>query len=319
VRVLYITNMYPSKEHSYNGIHVKEQIDCIVNRYKIEHEIYFINGLQSKWNYAKSIFSINKKLAESNYDLIHIHFGLSGLFSIINPFIKIPIVLTIHGSDINSNKKWGMLPRITKMVIPRVQRLIILNDKMADLLIKYKEKLAKIPCGINIDQFAVERTNIGKSFVIGFPGDKLRPVKNYPFFKTIIKEFSKNRQNIEEVEFHNLSRKEVAANLSKLDCLLMTSHSEGSPQIIKEAMACGIPIVTANVGDVGFILKDVEHCFVIDSYNAQSYVEALIHISKLTPMNQKTNGKERLKLLGLDQDSVCLNVYNLYKDVLKLN
>ncbi|MES2266922.1 MAG: glycosyltransferase family 4 protein [Bacteroidota bacterium] len=315
MKVLYVTNMYPTASYTYNGIHVKEQIDYLTTNYPIDKEIYFIDGGRSKVNYFKSMFTANRLIKKNNYDLVHVHFGLSGLFLLVNPFIKTPVVLTIHGSDINSSKNLGLMKLVTKMVIPLVNRVIILNDKMITKLAAHRKKLVKIPCGINIGQFELERNNHGKQFVIGFPGNKSREVKNYPLFEKIVDGVAARGVQVETVEFHNLTREEVALNLSRLDCLLMTSHSEGSPQIIKEAMASGIPIVSANVGDVELVISDVDNCTVIDSYNPDDYVEAIMKLTTITPEKRITNGKQKLSLLGLDQPSVCSKVYELYKSL----
>lgn len=308
--------MYPSAAHTYNGIHVKEQIDHLLKHYPIDHQLYFINGFSSKINYFKSIFIANKLIAKKKFDLVHIHFGLSGLFVLFNPFINIPVILTIHGSDINSTKLMGLMKRITKRVAKRAKKIIILNEKMERLLLPYKERTVIIPCGINIDQFALNRNNKKKCFLVGFPGDKQRPVKNYILFEKIIDQLKIKGHEIEIIEFHNLSRAEVAEQLSRLDCLLMTSHSEGSPQIIKEAMVCNVPIVSSNVGDVGFVLDDVKNCYVIDSFGVEDYVEKLILLINTDQNSRITNGREKIRKLGLDQDAVCSKIFDLYESVI---
>src|SRR5690606_8902967 len=108
----------------------------------------------------------------------------------------------------------------------------------------------------------------------------------------------------------------MAYNLSKLDCLLMTSHSEGSPQIIKEAMVCGVPIVSTKVGDVEILLKGLENCYVIDSFEPAVFVEKIIEILKLPPEDRRTSGKERIMELELNQESVCSKIYILYNNML---
>ncbi|WP_377145206.1 glycosyltransferase family 4 protein [Mucilaginibacter lutimaris] len=309
--------MYPSASYTYNGIHVKEQIDYLTKNYPLEKDIYFIDGGHSKINYFKSIFRANHLIKKTDYDVVHVHFGLSGLFLLVNPFLKTPVVLTIHGSDINSPKHFGLMRLVTKMIIPLVDRVIILNDKMLSKLSSQREKLVKIPCGINIDQFDSERINDGKKFVIGFPGNKDREVKNYPLFREIVTSVAARGVQVETVEFHNMTRAEVALNLSRLDCLLMTSHSEGSPQIIKEAMAGGVPIISANVGDVELVISDVENCCVINTYDPGDYIDEIMKLTALEPQQRITNGKHKLSLLGFDQQSVCSKVYELYRSLAK--
>lgn len=311
--------MYPTKETPFDGVFIKEQVQYCRDKYNIVSKIFLIKRSGNKYiNYVKSIFQIRKILRNGNFDLIHVHFGLSGLFLFFKPIIKVPVVLTLHGCDVQSFKKRdGLLQKVGKMAAANADRIIILNDKMANILKMHQTKMVKIPCGINLEIFDQGRNNLNnKSFLIGFPSDRTREVKNYPLFKAITDTLKNKGYNIEIIEFINFSRKEMAWQLSKLDCLLMTSHSEGSPQIIKETMLCEVPIVTTKVGDVEFLLKGVKNCFVIDSFKPEAFVEKIKEIMSLSPAERKTNGKEKIKNLELDQHSVCSNIYEVYKDLL---
>lgn len=318
MKILYVTNMYPTEERLYDGIFVKEQIDYYQKIYKPEYQIFVIDRFKTKLNYLKSIFSINRLIATESWDLIHVHFGLSGLFLLFNPFLKIPVIVTLHGSDIQSYKRKGLLQRISKMVAGRATKIIVLNQNMVNLMKFDQSKLAKIPCGINIEMFDKERKNLhNDNFLIGFPSDKGRPVKNYAFFKKIIDALIKKGFKIEILEFKNFTREQVVENLSRLDCLLMTSLSEGSPQIIKEAMASQIPVITTNVGDVNILLEGVENCYVVNSFSVDDFTEKIIQIINLAPDKRKTNGREKIRQLGFDQHSVCKKIFNLYDTVLR--
>ncbi|MCO4293681.1 glycosyltransferase family 4 protein [Solitalea sp. MAHUQ-68] len=317
MKILFITNMYPTKDHIYQGIHVKEQIEYLSQTQIFDHEIYIINGKASKLNYLKSIFQINKLICSKEIDILHIHFGLSGLFMLFNPFIKTPSVLTLHGSDIT---KPGLMQTITRIVARKVNRIIILNDKMRILLNTSLNNLYKIPCGINIDQFSLNRKNGATSdFIIGFPGDKNRPEKNYKLFKKIIIKLAEAHKNIKIIEFHNLTRAQVIEKLSTLDCLLMTSIREGSPQIIKEAMASGVPVISTNVGDVSNLLDSVEYCWVIDSFEPEQFTDKLAQLFLLRPEQRLTNGRSKIIDLKLDQASVTKRIYAIYENILSDN
>jgi teichuronic acid biosynthesis glycosyltransferase TuaC len=317
MKVFYITNMYPTDDFIYNGIHVKEQIDYLVAEYNIDYEIYFINGRKSKFNYIKSIFLINSLIKKEHFDLIHIHFGLSGLFLLFNPFIKIPVVLTLHGSDISPVTASALMKKITTLVVSRSNKVIILNDKTKEVLKKFEDRLLKIPCGINVKDFNSNRKNlINKSFTIGFPGDIKRIVKNYKLFNEIM-EFLRLEFDTRIVVFHNMTRPQLSEQLSKLDCLVMTSLSEGSPQMIKEALASNVPIISSKVGDVAELLAGVKNAYVIDSFDKEDYVLKIRKIISLPPKERRTNGIEKIKELELDQNSTVLKIFEVYKNLLK--
>lgn len=311
--------MYPSQDTPFDGVFIKEQIQYCHDNYNIDYELFVIDRSGNKYfNYVKSIFQIMKIVVKGDFNLIHVHFGLAGMFLLLKPFIKTPVVITFHGSDIISFKERdGLMQKVSKMAAYNADRIIILNDKMAKILKKYQFKAVKIPCGINTELFDLKRNNLNnKSFLIGFPSSRKREVKNYPLFKAITDTLKQRKHSIEIVEFTNFTREEVALNLSKLDCLLMTSHSEGSPQIIKEAMVCGVPIVTTKVGDVEFLLQGVQNCFVIDSFKPEPFVEKISQILNLLPTERKTNGKEKIAELELNQEAVCTKIYKVYESIL---
>ena len=70
-------------------------------------EVFYdmIRGNKGKWEYVRSVFSIYKKTKKNNYDIIHVHYGISGLF-LLNPLQKlsVPVILTLHGGDILSEQ-----------------------------------------------------------------------------------------------------------------------------------------------------------------------------------------------------------------------
>lgn len=319
MKIFYVTNMYPSLDTPFDGVFIKEQIQYCHDNYNIEYELFVIDRSGNKYfNYVKSIFQIMKIIVKGDFNLIHVHFGLAGMFLFFKPLIKPPVIITFHGSDIIPYKKRkGLIHKISKMAAKKADRIIFLNDKMANILKKYQFKAVKIPCGINTEFFDLKQNNLNnKSFLIGFPSSRKREVKNYPLFKAITDTLKQRKHSIEIVEFTNFTREEVARNLSKLDCLLMTSHSEGSPQIIKEALLVGVPIVSTRVGDVENLLMGLKNCYVIDSFEPAPFVEKVIEILKLSPRERTTRGKERIMELELDQETVCSKVYGLYESML---
>jgi len=48
--------------------------------------------------------------------------------------------------------------------------------------------------------------------------------------------------------------------LNASNVLLLTSLHEGSPTVVKEALACGLPVVSVDVGDVAERIEGIEGC-----------------------------------------------------------
>lgn len=312
MRVLYITNMYPgaNKSFKYQGVFVKEQIDSIVKNFPVKHDLYLIKGFDSKVNYLTSVIHIARLLILKTYDIIHIHFGLSALFLFFIPFYpKRKIILTLHGTDIQPEGNNYLTIKITRQLIKRVGTVIALNEKMVNEVKNYNPNVVLLPCGVDTDLFSGQRKAYDENLIL-FPGDPKRPVKNYPLFRKVIEILrEKYKLNVQPAILHNLTREEVKNMLLKGGCLLMTSLSEGSPQIIKESMATNLKIVTTNVGDVSFLLHGLNNATVVNSFDSEKIAKAVHDILNKTDNNEL---RDRLMKLGYDNRAIASRVMQLY-------
>lgn len=287
-KVLYVTNMYPAPSHPVDGIFIQEQINDVSNLVTMEPDVFLIDAVyKGKWEYLKSLIQIPRKIKSGNYNLVHIHYGLSGLFLLIfRP--KTNVFLTLHGSDIQKREKNSWQVWLTKKILSKVDRIFVQNQVMKELVLPYNQQVEILTCGINSDFFKpvnVNQNNTNSKLVI-FPSSPKREVKNFPLFSAVIKHAKKKSDyKIEYQCIENLNREEVRLLLSKADCLLMTSKTEGSPQVIKEALSCNLPVVSVPVGDVAEIVDGLPNCSVANSHNADELANLLISALKCKPDN----------------------------------
>jgi glycosyltransferase involved in cell wall biosynthesis len=133
------------------------------------------------------------------------------------------------------------------------------------------------------------------------------PIKNYPLAKAAIDHL----KDVELVEFIGYTRQESVLLYNAVDAVIMTSFTEGSPQFIKEALACNTPIVSVNVGDVATLINGVDNCQLC-SYDAISLSNALDDILK---NNRRTYGHEQIVKLELDNNTIIHKIKNVYDQV----
>ena len=119
--------------------------------------------------------------------------------------------------------------------------------------------------------------------------------------------------SIKLIELKGYNRDQVNTLMYNCDALLMTSKSEGSPQVIKEAMACGCPIVSVDVGDVAERTSGVEGCYVVPSRDPKDIAQALL---QAIAYEGKTNGRERIIEMGLSNEQVAEQLLHIYKQLL---
>jgi teichuronic acid biosynthesis glycosyltransferase TuaC len=104
---------------------------------------------------------------------------------------------------------------------------------------------------------------------------------------------------------------------SAADLLLLTSFHEGSPNVIKEAMACNCPIVSTNVGDVPEVIGKTEGCF-LASFDPIDVAEKMRFALEFAQTKGRTNGRQRIIELGLDSETVSAKIIEVYNKVLNI-
>ena len=117
----------------------------------------------------------------------------------------------------------------------------------------------------------------------------------------------------ELIELKGYSRSEINRLMCAANSMLMTSKTEGSPQVIKEAMACGCPIVSVDVGDVAERVEGVEGCYVISSREPKDLAEAL---KKVLKFDGRTHGRERIIEQGLTNEQVARRIIEIYEGII---
>ena len=258
--------------------------------------------------YLRQFPALMRTIRTFRPDLIHAHYGLCGLLA--NYQRKVPVVTTYHGSDINDPKVFTL----SKKAIRRSRFNIFVSQKNVDIA-KPKKEYALIPCGINLEDYplidkADARRIMGldpsKKYVL-FAGAFDNQVKNAPLAKEAVSFVSDSTL----LELNGYSRSQVATLMQAVDAFLLTSFTEGSPQVIKEAMACGCPIVSVDVGDVTERVSGINGCFVTES-DAEALADAL---RKAFAFVGRTRGREAIVRDGLTNTQVAAKLIDIYNSI----
>jgi len=152
MKVLHITNLFPTEDNVSYGIFVKEQIDSL-QALGIDSEIIFINAARNgKFEYFKKILEIKER--SKNFDIIHCHHTYSAFFTLFLARVKKPVVtsfLTQSGRD-GKSKRFYHLKRYMYRYGQNHSRCYIIKDgSQTDLI--YKDKEVCMPNGVDLDFF----------------------------------------------------------------------------------------------------------------------------------------------------------------------
>lgn len=324
MKVLLVTNMYPTDRRPNYGVFVKEQMEAVCSCFPdVDYDLYYINTDHGNLAYLKSISEINRKIDSGQYDLVHVHYGLSGLF-LLFPYlrrVKVPVVATLHGGDIQPEQGKTVQVWLTHHILRHVSVAISLNERMTEIAARYCPSVVKIPCSVNTKVFTPPSFRVPpvqkKELTIVFPSDRSRVVKNYPLFEEVVRNYTRCYGTpVNIVELKDMTRDQIAETMRTADLMLMTSISEGSPQVVKEAMACNMPVVSTNVGDVEMLLDGVENA----CWATKSEVNELTDCVRRVICGEikGKSPRNRLMELQLDNDSIATKIYNVYNNLMQL-
>lgn len=323
MKVLHVVCEYPSEQRPFANPFIKGQVDSLKEK-GIEITVFDIKSHKSRLNYFSSIHKIKKIIACNNFDLVHAHYSYAGLSTYFAKPV-IPFVLSLMGSDLlgvkdtNGNTKLRGKVDIgqANFISKRVDHLIVKSEEMKNKL-KSPVPASVIPNGINMELFypsdhldARKELNIKEDeFVILFLGKPQKIQKNFNLAKGAVEAFSKKYSSVKFMNPFGISIEEVVKYMNASNVLLVTSFYEGSPNVVKEAMACNLPVISTEVGDVQDVIKKTNNCFIV-KFSKEDIVEKLSIIYK---NRSRSNGVENIQ--HLTNELIANKIINLYEKLL---
>ena len=290
---------------------VKSQAQALIKEgIKVDFFLIKNNGV---FGYLKSIRELIHYSKSREYDIYHAHYSFSGYVACLAK--KKPLVVSLLGTDvIKSSLSRSILKIVSSMC--DWSGIIVKSDQMKNLL-KIKN-VQVVPNGVSFDTFHPINQKKARSIlnwnfeekIILFNGHKSNPIKNYALAEKAI---NLCKKNIKIVEMKNLDQEKLNLYYNACDVFLSTSLWEGSPNTIKEAMACNTNIISTNVGDVNYL-------FGKEKYNRICTFDPLeisTTITNALGVNKENNkGRERLIHLSLQGTDVAQKLIKLYHTIL---
>ncbi|SFB67222.1 Glycosyltransferase involved in cell wall bisynthesis [Halobiforma haloterrestris] len=264
---------------------------------------------RSATDYLRFFPEVRREVRRGDYDLVHAHYGLTAPMALAQR--KLPVVLTLWGTDLE-----GPGRPISKLCAPHCEEVIVMTEDMRRAL---GADCTVLPFGIDLELFSPESTSAARERVgwapdehhVLFPYSPERTVKNHPRAKRIaaaVDDRLERPVNFQVV--HGVDYESVPTYMNAADALLLTSHHEGSPMSVKEAMACNLPVVSTDVGDVRERLEGVEPSAV-----GTSDAELVRALEAVLERGERSNGREAAKRVS--QERVIdrlLSIYELTAD-----
>jgi teichuronic acid biosynthesis glycosyltransferase TuaC len=328
MRVLAVTNMYPTPRNPALGTFVGEQIEGLRN-IGLEVDILFADRQRKGIGaYVLLPTRLRARLKTFDADVVHVMYG-GVMADIVTRLVRDrPTVVSFHGSDLLGEELAGRARRIISsygvwsswMSARRATGLVVVGKRLQDALPDDidRSKVRIIPCGINTTHFRPLDQTVCREQV-NWRGDDLHvlfnsngddPVKRPVLARAAVESLNRLGIPAQMRELRRVPHAEVPLWLNASDVLLLTSRHEGSPTIVKEALACNVPVVSVDVGDVGERIQGIEGCYI-----ASADPDDLAATLQLVHARCRRRVNARLKIEELSSERMAWRLRAFYEEL----
>jgi glycosyltransferase involved in cell wall biosynthesis len=272
--VLVVTNMWPDDDWPVYGIFVRRQVDAL-RAVGIACDVLYIRGYRSKLAYVLSaaLFFWWNLRPPTRYRIVHVHAGETALVSRL--FVRRPMVVTFHGDDVMGDRRddgsISRASRVRAFVIRAYSVLFRATIAQSQEMHNRLPALARsrnrvIPCGIDPAEFApIGRSEArsaigyeGPEHLVLFAATKPDIPRKRRWLAEAAVEHAFERVGPVELRVSGLTPPErMPLLMNAADCLLHTASFEGSPNVVREALMCDLPVVATPSGDLENLLEGV--------------------------------------------------------------
>lgn len=322
MRVLMVTHQLPSAGSPGTMAPVARQIESL-RALGVDVDVVELTG-RRKLKYLQALPALWSRVGRA--DLVHAHFGYCGWLARLQ--LTKPLVVSFMGDDLlGTPDETGRLSRLSQCVVQldrwfahTVDGVIVKSAEMAHVLAARPVHI--IPNGVDLDRFtpihrSTARMALGWDLhkpIVLFPSDPDNPRKGFALARQAVDVAQVTLgKKIDLVPLWGVAPEQVSFYMNACDALIMTSFVEGSPNVVKEALACNLPVVSVRVGDVPELVADVRQSAVHDR-DPQVLGASL---ANMLITGERSNGQATIVRRGLDLPSVAHSIVAVYDDVLK--
>ncbi|MCI0394007.1 MAG: glycosyltransferase [Chloroflexi bacterium] len=321
MRVLVISSQWPTPEAPEKVPFIVQQVEYL-RRAGVEISVFAFRGYMNPAHYGRAWRRLRREYELSQFDLVHAQFGQSGLLALPR---RRPLVVTFRGSDlqgiVGANGRYtlaGVANRlVSRFIAYCADERIIVADHLQPYL-PAGRRAHVIPGGVDLELFRPlpqpeARRQLGlpedKRLVL-FAADPGRAVKRFHLAEQAIS-LLPAQLDAALITTAAVPHHLMPVYMNACDALVLTSQHEGSPNVVKEALACNLPVVAVDVGDVRQRLEGLPGCVVCASDEPETIAAALTEVLR---SRGRTPGRERV--LALDERLVAQKIIAIYEAAL---
>ena len=293
-----------------------------LRRAGVDIDVFAFRGARNPFNYLRAWYRVQKKLRRQRYDLVHAQWGQSAPVALPT---RLPLVVTFRGGEgegiVGDRGQYTMSGRalrfVSRFVADRADELVLVSSHMRQYVPARPVHL--IPSGLDFSRLVLlsreeARRRLGlpadKRFVL-FVGNPAEARKRFPLAMDVVTRLNPDLR-AEILVAWGVMHDQIPLYMNAADALLFVSMYEGSPNAVKEALACNLPVVSVDVGDVALRLAAVPGCVVVPDADPDRLVAALDVVLR---KGGRING--RSAVLDLDERLLAQRMVEIYRGALR--
>ena len=288
-------------------IFVRRQIASLAD-IGVNVRTFFVRSRTSPVAIAKDWSNVRREICQFRPHLVHAHYGtVTSLLCAVAA--RVPLVITFRGNDLGDDPDVSLLQSRLGQVLSQVsclkaKRIICVSNRLRERLWWRRSRAVVIPTGVDLNVFRPQPKEQARALlgwergerIVIFDEGRAPQRKGSKFLQSAIRVAEQTVGPIRLVILDRSVPPElVPCYLCASDCLALASVFEGSPNIVKEALACNVPVVATDVGDVSERLNEVSPSRVVKR-DVVAFANAL---AEVLLDGRRSNGRDRVEVCSL--------------------
>jgi teichuronic acid biosynthesis glycosyltransferase TuaC len=298
VRVLVVTNLYPTDRRPALGPFVRDQVEALRAFGDIDVELHSFDPPGGIRPYLREALTLARSHRGSHYDVVHSHYGLTGFCALALRGTRSRVV-TFHGDDLRLSKVAPISRLVARLSdLPATVSAGLARSEAAGLGGPgTRRRVAVLPCGIDLERLRPmprreAREQLGldpDGRYLLFPADPARPEKRVELARQLVPD------GVELIHYDNTPPERVPLYINAANAVLVTSEREGFGLAPLEALACDVPVLATDVGIAPLALGGIAGTLCAP-FQRDSWLRALApHLDHADP---RIEGRSRAALFG---------------------
>jgi glycosyltransferase involved in cell wall biosynthesis len=273
---LRVLAVIPGDEAGPSMIHAKRQVASLRD-HGVDARTFYLAERMSPLGVLRELLRLRRRIRDDVPDVVHAQYGTVTAF-VCALAASGPLLVTYRGSDLNPVRGY---PRariavghlLSQLAALRASRILCVSEELRSRLWWRRDVAVALPTGVDLRIFApagmaVSRRELGwdpERRMVLFNAGRDPELKRIDLARAAVDAARSRFHDIDLVVLDgSVDPSRIPTLMNAADCLLLTSDREGSPAVVQEAIACGLPVVSVDVGDVRERVRGVHPSAIVE-------------------------------------------------------